>query len=607
MQTVTHGSLFSGSGGFDQAARMVGMESAWQSEIEPYPIRVLKKNFPDAVQLGDIQRINGAKIEAVDVISGGSPCQDMSVAGKRSGLDGERSTLFHQQIRIVKEMREATNGEKPRFMVWENVPGAFSSNGGEDFRNVLEEIIGISEPGVHVPRPGKKGSRWAYAGAIMGDGYSVAWRVMDAQYWGVPQRRRRIYLVADFGGTSAPEILFKCKGVSWNPSEGRNQRKEAARDFEEGAGEAGRSLYGGAVPIENHSQDSRVGISPDGICQTLTGKMGTGGGNVPLLLDAVAVRERAGCDGGGKGALIQEEISGTLKQVNDQAVFQPKAFGIGSYFSGGMLSDNPEVGFYEAKTSRTIDTSGGDPTRHQGGIAVVAFEPGAASRVGNHVWDDGKTGALRARAGDNQQAVVIPIEGNGARPSHSGAGFCESDKMYTLNATEQHAVAYAVGRDNTTAWEEKAQALTSEEVPGSVAHPVFPEISGTLTAKMAKGTGGPAGDECQNLVLDYIVRRLTPLECCRLQGFPDDWTDSLPAGDSNAEIRFWMDVWLEHWALVDRGNGVKRPKDEKAVRRWLAGDPSDSDQYKLWGNGLALPCAYFVFQGIKEVLDGSAV
>lgn len=335
--------------------------------------------------------------------------------------------------------------------------------------------------------------------------------------------------------------------------------------------------------------------------------MGTGGGNVPLLLDAVTVRERAGCDGGGKGALIQEEISGTLKQVNDQAVFQPKAFGIGSYFSGGMLSDNPEVGFYEAKTSRTIDTSGGDPTRHQGGIAVVAFEPGAASRVGNHVWDDGKTGALRARAGDNQQAVVIPIEGNGARPSHSGAGFCESDKMYTLNATEQHAVAYAVGRDNTTAWEEKAQALTSEEVPGSVAHPVFPEISGTLTAKMAKGTGGPAGDECQNLVLDYIVRRLTPLECCRLQGFPDDWTDSLPAGDSNAEIRFWMDVWLEHWALVDRGNGVKRPKDEKAVRRWLAGDPSDSDQYKLWGNGLALPCAYFVFQGIKEVLDGAAV
>lgn len=602
-EKITHGSLFSGSGGFDQAARMVGIDSAWQSEIEPFPIRVLRKNFPDAVQLGDISRIDGTKVEAVDVISGGSPCQDMSVAGKRDGLEGSRSNLFHQQIRIVKEMRRKTNGEKPRFMVWENVPGAFSSNKGEDFRSVLEEIVSIAKPGFHVPGPKGKRGRWAYAGTIVGDGFSIAWRVMDAQYWGVPQRRRRIYLVADFGGTSAPEILLKCKSVSWNPSKGRNQREDPAGDPAESTGEAG-----GAIPIENHAQDCRVGMSQDGMVQTLTGKMGTGGGNVPLLLEAKTMRERAGCEGGGKGALIQDEISGTLKQMNDQAVFQPMAFGIGSYHSGGMLSDNPNVGFYEAQTSRTIDTSGGDPTRHQGGIAVVAFEPGAASRVGSHVYEDGKSGTLRARPGDNQQAVVIPIEGNGSRPSHMGAGFSESDKMYTLNSTEQHAVAYAVGRDNVTAWEEKAQSLTAEEVPGSVAHAVYPEISGTLTAKMAKGTGGPAGDECQNLVLDYIVRRLTPLECCRLQGFPDEWTDNLILEEmSNAEIRYWTDVWLEHWALVGRENGVKRPKDEKAVRRWLAGEPTDTDKYKLWGNGIALPCAYFVFQGIKEVLDGSAV
>lgn len=338
---------------------------------------------------------------------------------------------------------------------------------------------------------------------------------------------------------------------------------------------------------------------------------GEGGGHGYVAIPdggASTIRERAGRDGGGKGPLIQEELSGTLKQVNDQAVLQPQAFGIGSYHSGGMLSDNPNVGYYEAKTARTIDTSGSDPTRHQGGIAVVAFEPGAASRVGNHVYEDGKSGTLRARPGDNQQAVVIPIEGNGARPSHLGAGFSESDKMYTLNSTEQHAVAYAVGRDNCTAEEERAQTLTSEEVPGSVAHPIFPEISGTLTAKMAKGTGGPAGDECQNLVLDYIVRRLTPLECCRLQGFPDGWTDGLKQEDADKkEVRFWMDAWLEHWAVAGRKNGIKRPKDEKAVRRWLAGEPSDSDQYKLWGNGIALPCAYFVFQGIRKVLDGSAV
>lgn len=243
--TFTHGSLFSGSGGFDQAARMTGISSLWQSEIEPFPIRVLKKNFPDAVQLGDISMIDGAKIDPVDVISGGSPCQDMSVAGKREGLDGERSTLFHQQIRIIKEMRRKTNGEKPRFMVWENVPGAFSSNGGEDFRNVLEEVVSIAEPDVSIPRPPKK--KWAYAGTIMGDGYSVAWRTMDAQYWGVPQRRRRIYLVADFGGTSAPEILFEPKSVSWNPSEGRNQRKDTAGGSADRAGETGRNFERGGT------------------------------------------------------------------------------------------------------------------------------------------------------------------------------------------------------------------------------------------------------------------------------------------------------------------------------------------------------------------------
>lgn len=156
-KTLTHGSLFSGSGGFDEAARMNGIKSLWCSEIEPFPLRVLKKNFPEAEQLGDISQINGAKIPPVDIISGGSPCQDMSIAGNREGLDGSRSTLFHEQIRIVKEMRGKTNGEYPRFMVWENVPGAFSSNKGEDFRCVLEEIIRISQPGVSVPKPPRGG------------------------------------------------------------------------------------------------------------------------------------------------------------------------------------------------------------------------------------------------------------------------------------------------------------------------------------------------------------------------------------------------------------------------------------------------------------------
>lgn len=157
-KTLTHGSLFSGSGGFDEAARMNGIKSLWCSEIEPFPLRVLKKNFPEAEQLGDISQIDGERITPVDIISGGSPCQDMSIAGNREGLDGSRSTLFHEQIRIVKEMRKKTDGKYPRFMVWENVPGAFSSNKGEDFRCVLEEIIRISEPGVSVPRPPRGGA-----------------------------------------------------------------------------------------------------------------------------------------------------------------------------------------------------------------------------------------------------------------------------------------------------------------------------------------------------------------------------------------------------------------------------------------------------------------
>lgn len=282
-KTLTHGSLFSGSGGFDEAARMNGIKSLWCSEIEPFPLRVLKKNFPEAEQLGDISQIDGGRIAPVDIISGGSPCQDMSIAGNREGLDGSRSTLFHEQIRIVKEMREKTDGKYPRFMVWENVPGAFSSNKGKDFRCVLEEIIRISEPGVSVPRPPRGGGRWSYAGTIMGDGYSVAWRTFDAQYWGVPQRRRRIYLVADFRGECAPKILFECKSLSWNPTQSRLQRQGTAGDFGEGSPFANQTR--GAIPVENHPNDSRVGICEDGKCQTLTSRMGTGGGNVPLLME----------------------------------------------------------------------------------------------------------------------------------------------------------------------------------------------------------------------------------------------------------------------------------------------------------------------------------
>ena len=204
-------SLFDGSGGFPLAGALSGIIPVMASEVEPYPIAVTRSRFPEMKHIGDVSKINGAEIEPVDVITFGSPCQDLSVAGKRAGLDGERSGLFMEAIRIVKEMRGATDGRYPTFILWENVPGAFSSNKGEDFRVVLEEIIKVVEPGATMP-PADKG-RWPYADVYVGEGWSLAYRTFDAQYWGVPQRRRRIYLVADFRGERAGEILFEREGM----------------------------------------------------------------------------------------------------------------------------------------------------------------------------------------------------------------------------------------------------------------------------------------------------------------------------------------------------------------------------------------------------------
>lgn len=278
MTEITIGSLFSGSGGFELAASICGIKPIWASEIEPLPILVTKKNFPEMKHLGDIGYVKGDKIDPVTIISGGSPCQDMSIAGQRAGLDGDRSGLFRQQIRIVKEMRNSDikkgrTGKdiRPRFMVWENVPGAFSSNRGGDFRAVLQEIAGIADETAAVPFPPK--NKWAEAGCIMGDTFSIAWRTLDAQYWGVPQRRKRIFLVADFGGGSAPKVLFERKGLSRDFKESREAWQGITGNSERSAHATGRN----SVVLENHPQDSRVTFAKDNIVPTLTGQMGTGG------------------------------------------------------------------------------------------------------------------------------------------------------------------------------------------------------------------------------------------------------------------------------------------------------------------------------------------
>ena len=222
------GSLFDGSGGFPLAGALFGIEPVWASEIEPVPIRVTMQRFPGMKHLGSVTEVHGDQIEPVDIITFGSPCQDLSVAGKQAGIhEGQRSSLFFEAIRIIKEMRNATSGKYPRFAVWENVPGAFRSNKGADFIAVLQSFCEIKDPTAVVPFP--ENGRLDHSGTIVGDGFSIAWRLYDAQFWGVPQRRKRIYLISDFAGECAGEILFKQEGVCWDSETSRKARENVAR------------------------------------------------------------------------------------------------------------------------------------------------------------------------------------------------------------------------------------------------------------------------------------------------------------------------------------------------------------------------------------------
>lgn len=266
---MTLGSLFDGSGTAPLAATMCGIEVAWVSEIEKYACKVTAARFPGVPNHGDITKMDGGKIQPVDIIVGGSPCQDLSIAGKQAGLvEGKRSNLFFEMIRVIKEMREATNDTYPNIVVWENVPGAFSSNKGQDFRAVLENFCKIADTSVTVSMP--DGGKWKPAGAIVGDGYSIAWRVLDAQFWGVPQRRRRIYLVADFGGKRAAEILFKREGLRRDFKTGREAWQGVASDTERGVGGGCTSCYNesgkgywmpgfGCLRTEGENRPSRPG------------------------------------------------------------------------------------------------------------------------------------------------------------------------------------------------------------------------------------------------------------------------------------------------------------------------------------------------------------
>ena len=602
-KAMTLGSLFDGSGGFPLGGVLAGITPIWSSEIEPFPIRVTTARFPNIKHYGDISTLDGSELEPVDIISFGSPCQNLSVAGKREGLDGDRSSLFYEAIRIVKEMREATNGKYPRYIVWENVPGAFSSNRGEDFKAVLTEICKVKDEQVSISKPAK----WENAGRIMGDGFSIAWRLLDAQYWGVPQRRQRIYLVADFDGGSAGKILFESEGLSGYSAQGFKSWQNAANGITEGIGETGET---DSLMFENHSQDTRY-RGPLAVAQTVSSTYGTGGNNQPFVVQTPkTLKVRCGCEGGGKGALVQDNLSATLSTNNDQTLFQPRAYGVCAKNSNSMKSDNPNSGFYEADTSRCLDANGGNPTCNQGGIAV--------------------------------------IEGNGSRPSHRGDGYKESDVMYTLNATEQHAVAFAEvhatlsANDGPKGPSSQMMKNPEENFVGEVSYgigrpamnqgynakfsfQIEEEVEPTLVASGASGVAHPrfssskasffteANEECANTLvatdykdppivndgdeIDYIVRRLTPTECARLQGFPDWWCDGIGIPDpTDEDIAKWREVFETHAKAIGK---TTKPKSDAQIRKWLQNPQSDSAEYKMWGNGVALPNVFFVLAGIK--------
>ena len=479
MKTMKLGSLFDGSGGFPLAGSLCRIEPVWASEVEPYPIAVTKSRFPNMKHLGSVTDVHGGDIEPVDIITFGSPCQDLSVAGKRAGLKHEsngddettRSGLFMEAVRIIKEMREATNGNYPRFALWENVPGAFSSNKGEDFRTVLEELIKIVEPTAVMPAVPKNG--WPYSDSYCGDGWSLAYRVFDAQYWGVPQRRRRIYLVLDLRGQRAGKVSFERKGLRGNFAESGTPWKAVARDA-----------------------TNRTGADDcDGEC---TGK------GAERRLDAL------GCD------LYNLAVSG------DVAV------------------------------SLTANT--GTSGTHSGPTVAVPY---TLKICDENILDDQCGQQVNVRTDDRSQTLRAEAHGNVPAVAFRQGGF-------------------------------------ADYVEGEV---------GTLRA-----AGGDYGGGTKNLLVErpsvrYIVRRLTPTECARLQGFPDNWGHPDHKDDfTDEEYRFWLNVRNTHAAI----NG-KPQKDYTKVQMltWYNKLHTDSAEYKMWGNGISLPTALYVMQGIAEELKGS--
>lgn len=527
--------------------------------------------------------VNGATVEPVDVITFGSPCQDLSVAGKRAGLKHEsngdeettRSGLFMEAVRIIKEMREEDENRqlrsgrtdefvRPRFAVWENVPGAFSSNKGEDFRTVLEELARVKDTEVSIPMPDK--GKWQPAGEIIGDGWSIAWRTLDAQYHGVPQRRRRIFLVADFADQCAGEILFECQGLPGYPSE----------SSEKGQGTAGDSSEG-------------------------TGRTGEGNGLVPYTLQI-----RSGCEGGGKGALVQTDKSACLTAAQTQTLFQPVAYGICSYASNSMKSDNPHSGIYVADTSRTLDLNGGNPACNQGGICIVEpFTVDADSmRCGEKVRC--LVGDHNNRITDMTALIAEPWTYQKVTGPLMASGYNKLGTQEAMNDMFVTEPIYGMTCETFFNIEEnKAPTLKARDYkdPQCVCYMAssfggYSEGCGTLKANGGDLGGGSETLAVEKCEIKYIVRRLTPTECARLQGMPDAWCRlSQIETMSDEDYAFWKEA---HKINAEINGKTYRKKTKAQMIKWYNGLQSDAPEYKAYGNGMALPCVRVPIHGIAQ-------
>lgn len=510
-----------------------------------------KRNEVNMVHLGDITKIHGDKIEPVDCITFGSPCQDLSIAGRRAGLAGERSGLFMEAVRIIKEMRKTTDGVYPTFAIWENVPGAFSSNNGEDFRAVLEELARIGQADAVVPGP-PRGGRWSKAGAIAGNGWSLAWRQLDSQYFGVAQRRKRIALILDLGGQRAGEILFERTSLSRHPDPCIPAWKEAA------------------------------GLTAN--CPTGNDRVVAEGGRNT----AYTLKIRSGCAGGGKGALVQTEKTGTLSTLQDQTLFQ--AIPVLNDQGGGAMSvtynmtgtlrasehGHQPIVLESNQVHATVTQNGICPTLPAsmglggGYVPMITDHPADRPVVfENHAQDArykeaptcSPTGYDRwGTGGGNTPLVAMPERvtsyGIGNGQAHAYASKEKSGTLDTMHDAQAVAIEYS---DCLNPWDTQARRVYGED--------------GTFPALPSRETAG--GNQQAVLARQrtrWIVRRLTPTECERLQGYPDGWTD----------IGEWVDT---------------KGKKHK---------PADSPRYKALGNSIALPQWFWIAQKMKSYMGDGA-